>query len=319
MSRLASKSRSLQLAILCLACFVGCSIRPARADEGPSPVVVAAKTGDAATLKRLLDGGADPNSHDADALTALNWAAYNGYLAAVQILVQHHADIDSHGNQSQWTPLMNAAAQGHIDVVSFLVGHGADINAHSSDGLSPLDFAILQNHAKTATFLRSHGAKATPATATQNPMAQALCNAGTSADFSASDLAWHKYDKDPAQYFCQAIKHDFPGGAGNVFMFTYEVDGDASGAKTIWITADVYDDQLRKAALAKTLRPLLSAIFSAAGKGAVPDDVAAQVVSVSDFKTATPLGSMAAHFVPGKDAANPYNGSKYEITIQYAQ
>src|ERR1700674_2253700 len=90
MSGSAGKSRSLVLAILCVACFVGSSIRPAHADGGASPVVAAAKTGDAATLKRLLDGGADPNSHDADALTALNWAAYNGHLAAVQILVQHH-------------------------------------------------------------------------------------------------------------------------------------------------------------------------------------------------------------------------------------
>jgi hypothetical protein len=102
-------------------------------------------------------------------------------------------------------------------------------------------------------------------------------------------------------------------------MFTYEVDGDASGAKTISITADINDTQLRKAALAKTLRPLLSAIFSAVGKGAVPHDVAAQVVSISDFKSATPLGTMAAHFALGKDAAYPYIGSKYEIAIQYAQ
>jgi uncharacterized protein len=319
MFRPAGKTRSSLLAILCVASFVGSSIRPAQADESTSPVVVAAKSGDAATLNRLLDDGADPNSHDADALTALNWAAYNGYLAAVQILIQHHANIDSHGNQRQWTPLMNAAAEGHIDVVSFLVGHGADVNAHSSDGLSSLDYAILKNHAKTAAFLKSHGAKATSATAAPNPIAQALCNAGTSADFSASDLAWHKYDKDPRQYFCQAITHDFPGGAGNVLMYTYEVDGDASGAKTIWITADIYDDQLPKDVLEKTLQPLLGAIFSAVGKGAVPDDVAAQVASISEFKSDTPVGAMAAHFTMGKDAAYPYIGSKYEITIQYAQ
>jgi hypothetical protein len=58
MFRSAGKTRSLLLAILCVACFLGSSSRPARADEGPPPVVVAAKTGDAATLKRLLDGSA---------------------------------------------------------------------------------------------------------------------------------------------------------------------------------------------------------------------------------------------------------------------
>lgn len=300
-------------AILCLSFFQG----SARAGDPVPALVTAAKAGDAATIANLLGKGADPNSHDADGLTALNWAAYNGHLSAVQALVGHHADVNSHGNKSQWTPLMNSAAEGHIDVVSFLIAHGADVNARSADGYSALYFAVIKKETKTVAFLKSHGAKAVTV-GLLNPQAQALCNSAGKAGFDLANLAWRKSANGPTQYFCQGVKHDFPGGAGNVFMFTYEVDEDSSGAKVVWITADIYDDDLRKDALNTTLQPLLTAVFSAGGKGPVPDDLAGKVASISEFHSDTALGSVTAHYQPG-NAASPYNGAKYEIQIQLAQ
>jgi Ankyrin repeats (3 copies) len=310
---------SMGLGVVLLTCWVAGAIPSAWADGSVPPVVSAAKTGDVATLKRLLEGGGDPNSSDANALTALNWAAYNGYLAAVELLVQHRADINAHGNAHQWTPLMNAAAEGHIDIASYLVAHGANVNALDADGSTALDYAFAKNHSVTAAFLKSHGAKGVTNGYVANPEAQALCNAGTSAGFNASDLAWQQWQKGRPQYFCQAVKHDLSGGAGDVLMFTYEVDGNATGAKTVSITADIYDDQLPRDRLGKTLQPLLNAIFSAAGKSPVPNDVAGQVASISVFKSQTSVGAMAARYTPGRDAGTPYNGAKYEISIQLGQ
>src|SRR5271154_2022583 len=85
------------------------------------PLVVAATSGDTATLATLLQQGVDPNTADDNKLTALNWAAYNGHLDAVRALVQRGARIDAHDSKSGWTPLMNASAMNFPDVVAYLV------------------------------------------------------------------------------------------------------------------------------------------------------------------------------------------------------
>lgn len=127
---------------------------------GTDPPLVAASTkGDLAAVEKLLNNGTDPNSHDASALTALNWAAYNGHLDVVKALVEHKAKVDSNANKYHWTPLMNAANQGHTDIVDYLLVHGADINAITTDKWTPLRFAEGQGKVDTATLLFSRGAK----------------------------------------------------------------------------------------------------------------------------------------------------------------
>jgi hypothetical protein len=145
---------------------------------------------------------------------------------------------------------------------------------------------------------------------------KALCDAAKGAGIEGPDLYWAAASDNPDYFFCTGTKHDFPGGGGgNILMFTYQVYGDASGAKTIAVVASIYDDKLPTEAIGRTLQPLLLGIFSAAGKGPVPGDLAQNVASISEFRTDTPLGAASASYKPSDQSDNPYNGAKYAIRI----
>ena len=57
-------------------------------------LVNAAKNGDFARVKSLLENGANPNSRDYLGLgaTALIWAAYRGHTEIVKLLLKHNAN-----------------------------------------------------------------------------------------------------------------------------------------------------------------------------------------------------------------------------------
>jgi ankyrin repeat protein len=56
-------------------------------------------------------------------------AARSGSVPALQVLVDHHADVNLKENLRGTTALMWAADQDHPDAVRFLTEHGADVNA----------------------------------------------------------------------------------------------------------------------------------------------------------------------------------------------
>jgi hypothetical protein len=141
--------------------------------ENSIPLVKAATDGDVTAAKRLLDQGADPNSHDAYA--ALNWASHNGHLPVVKVLIDRGADINAHDNPNKWTPLMIAAGMGHDDVAMFLVDHGAEVNAFDATGEQALLYATQNHRLKLARFLVAHGADALPALGT-DPNEPNSCN-----------------------------------------------------------------------------------------------------------------------------------------------
>jgi len=125
-----------------------------------SPLIAAAKAGNVAAATKLLAGGTDADTADSDNLTALNWAAYDGRLAVVKLLVEHGAKVNVQANKSGWTPLMNASAQGFAKVAAFLLEHGADINAHSKDGgYTALMYAARKGKKAVVLLLLAHDAK----------------------------------------------------------------------------------------------------------------------------------------------------------------
>lgn len=86
--------------------------------------------------------------------TALWWAANQGNLALVQLLISRGADVnlpDHHGG----TPLTQAASSCHIEVVRYLVGHGADIHAKIYDGRKAFNLAVTNGHTRVAEYLLS--------------------------------------------------------------------------------------------------------------------------------------------------------------------
>src|SRR6201999_2205937 len=88
--------------------------------------------GDADIIAALLTAGADPNEKLPLGRSPLMAAARTGNVAAIKVLVDHGADVNARETLRGTTPLMWAADEGHAAAIQFLIDHKADIAAKSS-------------------------------------------------------------------------------------------------------------------------------------------------------------------------------------------
>ena len=96
---------------------------------GSTPLHLAAKHGQPALVRLLLQNGADPNRRDTLGTTALMLAAASGNADAVTALVDAGADPNAKEAARGETALMFAAAEGRTDAVAALLGRGAEWRA----------------------------------------------------------------------------------------------------------------------------------------------------------------------------------------------
>ncbi|HLK47739.1 MAG TPA: ankyrin repeat domain-containing protein [Bryobacteraceae bacterium] len=123
--------------------------------EGATPLMRAAKNGDAGAIRLLLANGADPSIRQKNGTTALMFAAGLGrgqgvfakdyateaeLVAAVKILVEHGAAVNAVSERGE-TPL-HFAAQASDDIVRYLAAHGAQLDAKDKQGRTPVDIAL---------------------------------------------------------------------------------------------------------------------------------------------------------------------------------
>jgi uncharacterized protein len=102
---------------------------------GASPLSLAARTGNAAVLRALLDAGATVAAADAalaDGQTVLMLAARTGSVDAVRLLSGHGANVNAAERRTGTTALMWAALDDRADAVRALLAAGADANARST-------------------------------------------------------------------------------------------------------------------------------------------------------------------------------------------
>ncbi len=148
---------------------------------GATPLVRAAKAGDAAGIRLLLERHADVSLATADGITPLIAAAGVGSrdsdtrgrfktekeaVQSVTLLLDAGADVNAADNRGQ-TPLHGAAFWGWNDLVRLLVERGANVNAKDRRGFTPLDSALgkaggngfggnrIEVHDGTAALLRT--------------------------------------------------------------------------------------------------------------------------------------------------------------------
>jgi ankyrin repeat protein len=147
---------------------------------GTTPMLRAAKAGDAQAIQALLAKGADPKIPTKFGITPLMAAAGLGTkeedttarkkteaeaIASIQLCLDAGADVNAVDNQGQ-TALHGAAQKGWDQVVQFLVDHAAKLDVKDKKGHTPLDAAmgLLGNggfdgsrrdvHESTAALLR---------------------------------------------------------------------------------------------------------------------------------------------------------------------
>jgi len=163
----------------------------AKLTEGRTLLMLAARTGNVASIRQLVAQGAGSNVVNAaesrTGSTALMWAALENHADAVRALVAAGADVNARSKvtayphtppgvigdsleegysyvgqtvlpRGGWTALMYAARQGALDAARALVDAHADLAAADPDGTPALTFAIINGHYDLATLLIEKGA-----------------------------------------------------------------------------------------------------------------------------------------------------------------
>ena len=135
-------------------------------------LIAAAAANDLASLRMLLDKGAAVEAKDEAGRTPLMWAAGNGNLKAVELLLARGADVNAVSlEQSETvkngpvalgslTALMMAAPVAGPEVVKALLDAGANVNAADVRKMTALMLAVATDHAdpRTVRLLLQRGA-----------------------------------------------------------------------------------------------------------------------------------------------------------------
>lgn len=121
--------------------------------EGATSFFRAAKSGDVALMRLLLEKGADPNLTPKDGTTALAAAAGVGWrdgktrgteaevIDAIKLCLELGIDINA-ANDKGDTAMHGAAGRGGDAVIQFLADHGAKADAKDKKERTPLDVAM---------------------------------------------------------------------------------------------------------------------------------------------------------------------------------
>ena len=123
--------------------------------QGLTPLSWAAQQGKLGFVKVLLPNGIDET--DEDGGTPLVRASENGHKDIARLLIAKGADLEKQDGEGR-TPLLGASARGHEAIVQLLIAGGANVNARSPDGLTALMVASTVGHEATARLLLANGA-----------------------------------------------------------------------------------------------------------------------------------------------------------------
>jgi beta-lactamase regulating signal transducer with metallopeptidase domain len=125
-------------------------------------LIMAARNGNLAEVKRLLAEGADVNLAALGDGNPLIMASAHGHLDVAATLVSHGARVNEFVPDDE-TPLINAARNGQLRLVGYLIDSGADVNlavmANGRELRSPLSEARKHHRSDVVELLLNRGAR----------------------------------------------------------------------------------------------------------------------------------------------------------------
>ena len=130
----------------------------ARTPKDESPLMLAALQGNLELARRLIQRDADVNK---PGWAPLHYAATNGHVAMIRLLLENHAYIDA-ASPNDTTPLMMAAHYGSPPAVKLLLEEGADPLLKNQLGLTAIDFAYRANRLESAEIIAAFVRAAQP-------------------------------------------------------------------------------------------------------------------------------------------------------------
>ena len=134
----------------------------------PTPLMLAAASGNTNEVRSLLANGADTDTTDKHGMTALHGAAVGGHADIAKLLVEAGAHTETRGNNGR-TPLHYAAHHGNTATVMALLAwthneeakeHGAELDTRDTEGgMTALMYAAGGGWEAAVNVLIAAGAK----------------------------------------------------------------------------------------------------------------------------------------------------------------
>ena len=124
-------------------------------------VARAAAQNDAALVRQLVGSGeGNPDMVDDQSRTGLHYAAMNGNLQILAILIKAKAKLNIADKLGD-TPLHLAAEQGQTEAAELLLDVGAEVDPQNKDGMTPLMIAASRGNLELVRALLAKGASVT--------------------------------------------------------------------------------------------------------------------------------------------------------------
>ncbi len=121
-----------------------------------TPLLDAARHGDAPAVRQLLDRGALPDTRNDQGQTALLVATHANQVEVAKVLIEAGADVNAKDNIND-SPYLYAGARGLNDILRLTLAHGADLKSTNRYGGTALIPAAERGHVETVQLLIEAG------------------------------------------------------------------------------------------------------------------------------------------------------------------